>query len=303
LRREGSLVIDAVHAFADERGPARRLADALAAKLQIIDLHVFPDAESLPRVAPCAATAVLYRSLDRPDRKIMPLLLAADAMRRNGARRVILVAPYLCYMRQDMVFRPGEPLSRDVLGRLLGERFDGIVTVEPHLHRTRHIETAFAGATVLTASATPPLAKALSPADPRMIVVGPDEESGPWAAALARALSAGHVVLAKRRSGDRSVEIEMAGRDAIAGRPVTLVDDICSSGATLEAAVKALAALHAHPIDIAVVHALYGAATRRRLKEAGARRIVSTDSCRQPFRQVPLAPVLAEALGDPRLWM
>ena len=49
--------MDAVHAFGDERAQAARLAQALGAPLRLIDLHVFPDGESLPRVAPCEGTA------------------------------------------------------------------------------------------------------------------------------------------------------------------------------------------------------------------------------------------------------
>jgi len=52
--------------------------------------------------------------------KLSSALLAADAWRRSGAERLVLVAPYLCYMRQDRVFHPGEPLSRDVICGLLG---------------------------------------------------------------------------------------------------------------------------------------------------------------------------------------
>jgi ribose-phosphate pyrophosphokinase len=56
------------------------------------------------------------------------VLLAADALRRAGAPRVLLVAPYLPYMRQDAVFRPGEPISQRVIGALLGQTFDGVLT-------------------------------------------------------------------------------------------------------------------------------------------------------------------------------
>ena len=52
-------------------------------------------------------------------RKLMRALLTADALRRAGAPRVTLVAPYLAYMRQDRVFRPGEPISQRVLGQRL----------------------------------------------------------------------------------------------------------------------------------------------------------------------------------------
>ena len=49
-------------------------------------------------------------------------LLAADALRRAGVRRTILVAPYLPYMRQDRVFAPGEPISQRVIGVLPSTR-------------------------------------------------------------------------------------------------------------------------------------------------------------------------------------
>ena len=109
----------AVVAFAEDHAPAERLAAALGIPHHPIHLHRFPDGEALPTVAAGHETVVFYRSLDRPDAKLMPLLLAADALRRGGAEWIVLVAPYLPYLRQDQVFAPGQPLSRDVLGRLL----------------------------------------------------------------------------------------------------------------------------------------------------------------------------------------
>ncbi len=46
------------------------------------------------------------QSFNDPDRKLMPALLAADALRRAGASQVTLIAPYLAYMRQDRIFAP-----------------------------------------------------------------------------------------------------------------------------------------------------------------------------------------------------
>jgi ribose-phosphate pyrophosphokinase len=291
-------VITAVHAFADEADAAGRLARALGTPLHLIELHAFPDGEHLPRVAPASGAVALYRSLWRPDDKIAPLLLAADALRRRGAARVILTAPYLCYMRQDAVFHPGEPLSRDVIGRLLGERFEAVVTVEPHLHRTRDIGAAFAGATVVVLPAAATLAAAFAPADPALVVIGPDSESAPWAAAVAGALGVRSMTVTKTRRGDRDVALTLDDRGGIAGRPILLVDDIGSSGATLEAALGALKAHHAGPVDIALAHALYDEAAGRRLAAAGARRVVSTDSCPHPTNGAPLAALLADALRD-----
>lgn len=291
-------MINAVHAFADERAPASRLAELLAAPLRVIDLHVFPDGECLPKVEPVQGDVALYRSLNRPDGKVMPLLLAADALRRGGAGRVTLVAPYLCYMRQDEVFQPGQPLSRDVIGRLLGEAFDAIVTVEPHLHRTTDLASAFHGAAVVALSAAEPLAAALPPPPAGALVIGPDVESEAWAGALARHLGTAHATFRKTRHGDRDVELTFDDPGRVAGRHIVLIDDICSSGETLAAAIEQLQAFKAAEIDVAVTHALFDAAAESRLRKAGARRIFSSDSCPHPTNAASLAPLLAQALKD-----
>lgn len=293
-------MISGIHAFADERAAASRLAETLGAPLHIAGLHVFPDGESLPEVSAAAGDVAIYRSLNRPDAKLMPLLLAADALRRRGAGRVVLVAPYLCYMRQDEVFRPGQPLSRDVLGRLLGEAFDAIVTVEPHLHRTSDLETAFNGAEVVALSAAEPLAAALPPPPPDALVIGPDIESEAWAAGLARHLGVAHATFLKTRRGDRDVELTFQDPARVAGRHVVLVDDVCSTGGTLVAAIRQLQAFKAAEIDLVVTHALFDADAELRLRKAGARRIFSSDSCPHPTNAASLAPLLAQALKDLR---
>ena len=96
--------------------------------------------------------AILVQSFNDPDRKLMPALLAADALRRAGASRVTLVAPYLAYMRQDRVFRSGEPISQRVFGQCLGRAFDRVLTVEAHLHRTHRLSDVTGRARSLSAA-------------------------------------------------------------------------------------------------------------------------------------------------------
>lgn len=284
-----------VFAFAEDAAPAARLAEALGRPQRPISLHRFPDGEGLPTVPGSGETAVLYRALNHPDPKLMPLLLAADALRRAGAKRLVLAAPYMPYLRQDMVFEPGQPLSRDVLGALLGPAFDRILTVEPHLHRTDALTPVFGGTPVTALSAARLLAEAIGSEDAPLII-GPDAESAPWAAGVAKHLSADHLVFEKRRFGDRSVQLALPDGARIAGRRVALVDDICSSGGTLTEAIKAVIARGATAVDVAVVHALFDAGTEARLKDVGARRIISTDSCAHPTNAIPLAGLIAAGL-------
>jgi ribose-phosphate pyrophosphokinase len=287
----------AVAGFPDETGPAGRLAAALGAPLAPVTPHRFPDGESLPRVAtPGAQITVAYRSLDRPDAKLIELLLAADAWRRAGARRLILVAPYFCYLRQDALFRAGEPLSRDVIAPLIGARFDGVVTVQAHLHRTPDL-AATLGTPAVNLWAVEPLAAALPayPAPP--LVIGPDAESAPWAGAWARRLGGGFVSLVKTRRGDADVALAPIAAD-LTGRAVVIVDDVASSGRTAEAAVALARDGGAASIDVAVAHVLLDDDATARLYRAGARRVISTDSVSHPTNAAALAPILAAAVQE-----
>ncbi|HEY2357915.1 MAG TPA: ribose-phosphate diphosphokinase [Phenylobacterium sp.] len=287
----------AVHAFERDRAPAGRLASALGAPLRAVQLHILPDAESLPNVGACPATVILYRSLDRPDAKLMPTLLACDAFRRAGAKRLVLVAPYMPYLRQDAVFLPGQPLSRDVIGCLLGRAFDRIVTVDPHLHRTTSLASVFGEAEVEVLTAASVLAHRFCNTKPTL-VVGPDAESEPWAAAVGALLGVAHLTLSKTRSGDREVAVSAPCQAAVSGRRVLLLDDICSTGETLLDATRRLQMAGAASVDIAVVHALFKPPVADALRSAGARSVVSTDSCAHPTNAIHLASVLAATLSQ-----
>ena len=286
-----------VFAFQEDRLPAKRLADTLGVGLERIDLHTLPDGESLPSVRGVADTILLYRSLLRPDAKLMPLLLACDALRRAGARRLVLVAPYLPYLRQDAVFEPGQPLSRDVIGALLGPRFDRIVTVEPHLHRTADLTPVVTGTPVTALSAAALLAARIGATDDP-VIVGPDAESRPWVTCIAREMNVPHLVLHKVRHGDREVELEMPDGACLAGRRLVIVDDICSTGGTLIGAVRQLRAAGAASIEIAVVHALFKPSVGATLRRMGVRSVISTDACAHPSNRISVVGLLADALSE-----
>jgi ribose-phosphate pyrophosphokinase len=289
-------VIGPVHAFADEAAAAGRLADALGVGLGLVSVHRFPDEETLPTIPGAGPTVIVYRSLDRPNPKLMPLLQACDAWRRAGVQRLVLVAPYMSYLRQDALFAPGQSLSRDVMGELLSPRFDRIVTVDPHLHRTPDLSASW-GVPVTVLSAAPVLGAALAGGG-ATLVVGPDVEAGPWAAAVAAELGVPHLTLQKSRHGDRDVRISLADPATVEGQSVALVDDVCSSGSTLARAVELLRKAGAASVDVAITHALMDDGALARLREAGAGRIVSTDSCIHPTNAAPLADLLAAALRE-----
>ena len=284
-----------LHFLPDSAAFARRLARALGIPARRIALHRFPDRESLVRVvAPAARCAILTAQLHAPDSKLMPVLLAADALRRSGVEKLVLLAPYLPYMRQDVVFRAGEALAQRVFAEVLGRSVDELVTLEPHLHRTPELDEVFPCRTRSLAAA-PLLADWCRRRGGQPLLVGPDAESEPWVRGVARRAGLPWLIGRKRRLSDRRVRIELP--EHAPARRAILIDDIASSGATLAAAARALRRDGVERIEAAVVHAVFAPGAMRRIGNAGVSRIASCDTIPHPTNAIGTAAYFAEALG------
>lgn len=282
------------------REPAQALAMLLDLPIMDVSVRTFPDGESLVRAEASAKSAILYGSLDHPNTKLVNLALAASALRDQGAERLILVAPYLCYMRQDTAFNAGEAVSQRVIGHWLGGIFDRIVTVDPHLHRTPDIAEVFPGSEAQALSATPVLANLIhrDAGDGDVVLVGPDSESRQWVEKLAAPLSAPVLIGSKTRDGDRKIRMEIPGGEIVSGRVAYLVDDVVSSGTTLARGAEILMEAGARQVEAVVVHALCSAADLAAMQSAGIGRLRSTDSVPHPTNAISLSPLLADALRD-----
>jgi ribose-phosphate pyrophosphokinase len=298
--------ITRVLAFDDERAPAATLAEALGVPLAIIERHRFPDGELKLRLPPALqGTVVLWRGLHQPNEKLVELMIAAPAARNLGAGRLVLVSPYLAYMRQDIAFTPGEAVSQRHIGRLLAQHFEVVVTVDPHLHRIASLDEVLPGSRAVVLSAAGLLGAWAARQVPRALLLGPDEESAPWveraarqgAAALGQDRPLDHACCRKQRDGDRDVQIALPPGVPLRGRSVVLVDDIASTGRTFEDAARRCLEAGAASVDIAVTHALFVGDAMRRLEESGVRHVWSADCVPHASNAVSVMPLLAEALS------
>lgn len=286
--------------FDDEQDAAQRLAQASGLAMAAVTRHRFPDGEirlRLPDALP--GRVVLLRSLDRPNDKLVELLLVARTARELGAAHLTLVAPYLAYMRQDIAFHPGEAVSQRIVGRFLADLFDAVITVDPHLHRVPTLHDAVPAARTVVLSGAPLLADLIALRRPGALLVGPDSESAQWVSQAAARHGFEHAVCAKRRQGDHVVEIQLPAHP-VAGRAVVLLDDVASTGHTLAQAARLLRAAGAATVDVAVTHALFAGDAEERLREAGVGEIWSTDCIAHPSNAVFMADALAQALASMR---
>lgn len=285
-----------VLAFADCLSAANQLAARLDVPCQQIQCHTFPDGESkITLPTPLPDTVVLYRSLDDPNRKLIEVLLAAQATRDLGARQLILVCPYLCYMRQDKAFHSGEAVSQQIIGRFLAQLFDGVITVDAHLHRIQSLQEAIPLAQAVNLYAAELLGGFLTQHGADVMLLGPDQESQQWVARIAQQGGFNFAVADKTRQDDQHVRIKLPPQD-YRHKHMVLVDDMISSGHTLAETARQLYAAGAQRVDALCTHALYDAQAAHVLSNAGIRSVWSSNSVSHPTNVIELAPLLAGSL-------
>jgi ribose-phosphate pyrophosphokinase len=278
---------------------AQPLAAAIGGEVARLTLRHFPDGETYLRydTPPTGRPVVLLCSLDRPDDKTLPLLFAAAAARDLGATSVGLVSPYLAYMRQDRRFQPGEAITSSVFARILSREVDWLVTVDPHLHRRSALSEIYTvPAAVLHAA--PLLAEWIRADVERPLLVGPDGESVQWVAAVAEDAGCPYIVLEKVRHGDHDVEVSVPEVSRWSGHAPVLIDDIVSTARTMIEAVGHLVGASIQPPVCLAVHGIFAGNAYEELLQAGAARIVTSNSIAHPSNAIDLTQLLAEAVRN-----
>jgi ribose-phosphate pyrophosphokinase len=279
---------------------SRELFENLARKLSapVIEREIrrFPDGETYVRVESDVEgrNVVLFSSLDRPDPKFLSLVYTADLLRELGANDVTLLAPYLCYLRQDKRFQPGEAVTSRQFAELLDPYVDGLITVDPHLHRYDSLEELYDGYTEVL-HAAPALAKWVRNNVENPYLIGPDEESEQWVSKVAERIDAPFNVLTKVRHGDRDVEIQFNDPADRRDRNPVLVDDIISTAGTMVKATHTLRS-NGYPDPVCVgVHGVFAGGAVSELREAGARKIVTANSVEHSTNTIDLSGVIADS--------
>ena len=274
----------AIQSLPSGANDARRLASLLGIAMLDIALHRFPDGELRVTAGPAASTTIIYAPLDQPNDKLIALLFAAETLRRDGAKRLVLVGAV------SLLHAPGRGLP--TRARLSARASSGGCSPG--------FSTASSPSTPI--SIAPPTSKRSFPASRSTTcrrcrrsrtrcarpgwIPPPSCRSGRRVAALgerSRGPPWARIIRSRERlrRGDRSVEITSPSPQLFTGRPVLLIDDIVSSGGTLIACAKALVAAGARSIDVIVTHALFRARDGDRVCR-----------CRHPLHSLDITPFL-----------
>lgn len=273
------------------------IAESIARKLDVacgvVDWRRFPDEESYIRIVSDVrgADVDVVCTLAHPDPQFLSLVFLAETARELGAASVRLIAPYLAYMRQDVRFNDGEAISSIHFASLLSRYFDGITTIDPHLHRIGSLDEIFSIPTRVVSASTA-IADWIVDRIERPVLIGPDQESEQWIAAIAARAKAPYLVAHKTRLGDRRVLVELPDVSPWHGHLPVLVDDIISSGGTMLSAAHHLVDAGLGKPCCIVVHPLFAKGAFEAMQQATSQ-VVSTDTVAHVSNAIGVAEILA----------
>ena len=261
-----------------------------------LEVRSFPDGESYLRVlTPIKdANCVVLADLSHPDTKYLAHLFLFETLKELGARSVGLVAPYLCYMRQDRRFAEGEAVTSRLFARSLSSHIDWLVTIDPHLHRYQSLDEIYSVPAQVVQGA-PALADWLRGQD-GLLLVGPDAESEQWVSSIAQASNHPYVIGTKQRLGDRRVKVTLPDISAYRGRKAVIIDDVISSGRTIGECVRALKAQGAEVILCAAVHGIFAEASDTYLLGTGLQALVTTNTVPHSTNGIDVSELLVSPI-------
>jgi ribose-phosphate pyrophosphokinase len=193
--------------------------------------------------------------------KLCKLLFFIGALKQSAARRVTLVAPYLCYARKERQTKPRDPVVTRYLAQALeAVGVDRVVTVTAHdlaafqnafRCATEHVDVDALFAHALKSRLAGRRVSVVSP-DP-----GGEKRAELFRQALERTLAApvGKALVDKMRSLGK-VTGELFVGD-VAGRTAIVLDDMISTGGTMARAAAACRARGASEVIAVATHGLF----------------------------------------------
>jgi ribose-phosphate pyrophosphokinase len=229
------------------------------------------------------------------DPHLLELFLMADACRRAGASHLTAVIPYFGYARQDRRARGREPLSARLIADLLDtSAIQRVLAMDLH---SQGVESAFA-IPVEHASAVPILAEAVrSSLSRNAVIVSPDLGAVKMAERYAKLLDLPVAIIHKTRISGAEVSVQRIVGD-VRDKEVLVIDDMISTGGTIEKAIEALlkGGCSSTGIKVAASHALLVGPAAERLGKLAIEKIYVSDSVPAP-EQFPVPIEVSSVAG------
>lgn len=264
-----------------------------------LELRHFPDGETYLNILSNVyqQDLVVLCQLHQPNEKIIDLMLFAETAKQQGAKSICLVAPYLAYMRQDKKFQAGESITSRHVAAWISERFDSIITIDPHLHRYHALSEIYTIPNRVI-HATDLIADYIRHNIAKPLVIGPDSESEQWANAVAERAGCDAIVLNKIRRGDHDVEVSLPQLENYLNHQPILIDDIISTGRTMIKAAENIVNLKGRPPICIGVHGVFSEGALSEMQAADIAQILTCNTIGHSTNAIDVTGLLAVAVID-----
>jgi ribose-phosphate pyrophosphokinase len=283
-------------------GPASKKLALKTAKISecekiLVNSKRFPDGEVYIRIEGNIKNenvAIIQTTSPPQNFNLIQLAFIASAAKLAGAKKIIGIAPYLAYSRQDKMFLQGENISIDTIARILKTSgIDELITVNVHQELVLK-RFSFAAKTL---SAIPLLAQYFKQQGYNEAFSLAPDKGAKYIAEQAKKVLGGECGYLEKQRDRYTGEVSVSKKSFnVKGKTAIIFDDIISTGGTIVNATKILLELGAARVFAACVHPLLIGDAEKRILNAGVEQIIGTDSVPGRFGKVTLAPLISQEI-------
>jgi len=235
----------------------------------------------------------------------MEMLILADAIKRQGASKIVAVVPYYGYSRQDR--RPGfsrTPITAKLVADMMQKAgIKRMVTIDIHAEQ----EVGFFDIPVTNISASPDIVADIwkrHAYDGNLVIISPDVGGTVRARSIAKQLDNADLAIVDKRRPEANVAEVMNIIGDVEGKRCVIVDDLVDTAGTLTKSARALKEKGATYVAAYATHPVFSGKAAENLADPALDEIVTTDTIplsdeirsMNKIRQISVAKILAETM-------
>lgn len=265
---------------------AEKVAKRLNAELGVVFFDYFADGEILVKTLSDVKdkhVLIIESTAKKAHERLFELLLLIDSIKRSGAKSIKLYIPYFGYSRQERVSWSNEPVSCEVVAKILDTaKVDEILTFDLH-HKDieKFFETKFENlpTTPLFVEYYKDYFKNNGISLDDVVVVSPDHGANLRADSLVQGLNGSKkVILNKYRPKPNFAEHLAVNNDEIKGKVCIIIDDIIDTGGTIISATEVLLNGGAKKVLVGASHGVFSHGSLDKLLSSPIADIVVTNT-------------------------
>lgn len=275
-----------VFSLQSNQNVAEKVAKKFDAELGVVSIDTFADGEVLVKSLSDVKgkdVTIIESTAKNAHEVLFELLLLIDSVKRSGAKSVKLYVPYFGYSRQERVSWFNEPVSCEVVAKILDTaEVDEILTFDLHHPDIENFfKTPFRSLTTTKLFADYYKkyfeVHSINPKD--VVIISPDHGSNTRADLLVKALEGTNkVILNKRRPKPNLAEHLEVEVEEVKDKICIIIDDIIDTGGTIVSAADLLVRSGAKSVLVAASHGVFSPNSINRLLESPFDDIVVTNT-------------------------